>query len=183
VIEWVILPIRHGCASFTLSETRTAKMKHTQSRAVKRSRATPSSPPGRSDLLAQQTWQNPLLYLQATAGNQAVNRLIQRYSHSDVSCVQRAPAVAPARAPADRNERNDFVDLLNGVGEPALTAVNEGGRRLDRVRFGPDLSPAHRQRLTRMRTVLIQAQDQPPEARGAAIAGRLGVEASVREAM
>jgi hypothetical protein len=155
-------------------------MKHTQSRPVKRSRATPSSPPGRSDLLAGQ---NSLLDLQATAGNQAVNRLIQRYSHSEASHAQRAPAAAPARSPGDSNERNDFVDLLNGVGELALTAVNEGGRRLETVRFGPDLSPAHRRLLGRMRTVLIQAQDQSPEARRAAIAGWPGVEARVREAM
>lgn len=71
--------------------------------------------------------------------------------------LQRAPATA-AKPPAHADERSDYVDLLNGFQDLAVQAVNKGGRGLDTVHFGPDLTPAHHVFLEHTRRVLILAQ-------------------------
>jgi hypothetical protein len=100
-----------------------------------------------------------LLALQGAAGNRAV-----------AASVQRAPAAAPAHAPAHAKDRNDYIDLLNGFEDLATAAVNQGGRGLDTVHFGHDLSPAHHSFLEHIRNVLILAQEESPDARRTAIA-------------
>lgn len=64
--------------------------------------------------------------------------------------------------------RKDFVDLINGFQDLAASAVNEGGRTLYGVTFGPDLSPEHRRLLDRMRRVLIKSISTTDATRGAA---------------
>ena len=144
----------------------------TSIKRAQRSAAHPIHRPVSPDVAAH----SQLLYRQATAGNQAVNRLVQRYGHRGVSSVRRAPAAAT-------NQRNDFVDLLNGFSELATTAVNEGGRRLDTVHFGPDLAPAHQRLLESMRKALIQAQEASPQSRRAAIAAWPSLEARLHDAL
>jgi hypothetical protein len=100
-----------------------------------------------------------LLALQRAAGNHAVAALLQR-----------APAAAAQSAPTHTAERSDYLDLLNGFEDLAIAAVNEGGTRLDTVRFGRDLSRAHHAFLEQIRRVLILAQEQSPAARRTAIA-------------
>jgi hypothetical protein len=107
-----------------------------------------------------------LLALQHAAGNRAVTASLQRAP----AAAARAPKAVPGGAAAPANERNDYIDLLNGFGELAVSAVNNGGRTLDTIRFGTDLSSAHRSFLENVRRVLILAQDQSPDARRTAAA-------------
>ena len=93
--------------------------------------------------------------------------------------VQRAPATAPAHA----KDRNDVVDLLNGFEDLAGAAVNDGGRRLDSVHFGADLSPVHRDLLQRIQAALIQAQEKSADSRRAAIAAWPSLDGRMREAI
>ena len=104
--------------------------------------------------------------------------------------VQRAPIVAPAAGAtkptatklggpkAISSSFNSYVDLFNGFFQDlAAAAINRGGAGLDSARFGGDLSASHRSLLSRVRTVLIQAQEQDKEQRLAAagsVAGTSG---------
>ncbi len=135
-------------------------------------------------------------YLQGTVGNQVINRLVERYGRQPrswlagprpsvaagqagppgaslasaaLAAIQRAPA-PPSPAPSRAQERDDYVDALNGFEDLAIAVSNQGIGGLHAVRFGGDLSAAHRELLEKMRHVLILAQERSPEARRAAIA-------------
>jgi hypothetical protein len=122
-----------------------------------------------------------VLGLQGTVGNHAVSRLVRQHGHERsrwLASVQRAPV--PGAAPKD--SLNDYVDLINGFQELAATAMNEGGKHLDTVRLGSDLTPAHRRLLESVRGVLIQAQESA-ESKRAAVTQWPTLEARFREAM
>jgi hypothetical protein len=96
--------------------------------------------------------------------------------------VQRAPIVAPGPGATRSTETkpglpkatsssfNSYVDLFNGFQDLAAAAINRRGAGLDSARFGGDLNTSHRSLLSRVRTVLIQAQEQDKERRYAAAA-------------
>ncbi len=97
--------------------------------------------------------------------------------------AQRAPAAGTGAAAARTKDRNDVVDLLNGFEELAGAAVNDGGKHLDTVRFGGDLSTAHHALLEKVRTALVQAQESSPASRRAAIAAWPSLDGALREAI
>jgi len=104
-------------------------------------------------------------------------------SSSPTAIVQRAPAAAGHQPQTQAKDRNDIVDLLNGFEDLAGAAVNDGGRRLDTVHFGTDLSPAHRNLLERIQAALIQAQEKSADSRRAAIAAWPSLDGRMREAI
>jgi hypothetical protein len=75
------------------------------------------------------------------------------------------------------------VDVLNGFEELAGAAVNDGGRRLDSVQLGSDLSRVHRDLLERIRAALIQAQEKSADSRRAASTAWPALDARMREAI
>jgi hypothetical protein len=109
--------------------------------------------------------------------------------------VQRAPIDAPAAGATKStgtkpggpkeisNSFNSYVDLFNGFQELAAAAINRGGAGLDSARFGGDLSASHRSLLSRVRTVLIQAQEPDKEQRLAAAAAWPGLAAKLLAAV
>ena len=97
--------------------------------------------------------------------------------------VQRAPVATPKHPVNPQSARNDVLDLLNGFEDLAGAAVNDGGRHLDSIPFGTDLSSAHRSLLERIRTALIEAQEKSPDARRAAVAQWPALEARLGEAV
>jgi Domain of unknown function (DUF4157) len=109
--------------------------------------------------------------------------------------VQRAPIAAPAVGAtkptatkpggpkAVSSSFNSYVDLFNGFQDLAAAAINRGGAGLDSARFGGDLSASHRSLLSRVRTVLIQAQEQNKEQRLAAAAAWPGLAAKLQAAV
>ncbi len=109
--------------------------------------------------------------LQRSAGNRAVAGLMRAQALS----VQRAPAPAPPRGatkpggttkPRGSGPSFDsYADLVNGFQDLAAALINRGGAGLDSVRFGKDLSSAHRSLLWSVRTVFIGAQDADPDNR------------------
>ncbi|MGH2461192.1 MAG: hypothetical protein ACRDIY_20225 [Chloroflexota bacterium] len=130
-------------------------------------------------------------YLQRTAGNHAVNQLVQRYGrqptawlaatrdpsparagspHPDLATVRRAPLTAASHAPTHAEQFNDDADLITGFQQISVAAVNQGGRGLDTWRPGPDLSPTHRRLLSQIKDALIAAQEPSPDAKQAAAA-------------
>ena len=113
-----------------------------------------------------------LAALQRSAGNRAL-----------ALSLQRAPASTAHHTPAEPSGRADVTDLLNGFEDLAAAAVNDGGRHLDTVRFGTDLSAAHRNLLERIQTALIEAQEKSPAARQAAIAAWPALETRLQDAI
>ena len=89
---------------------------------------------------------------------------------ADATPVQRAPVATPHHPATAPNARNDVTDLLNGFEDLAGAAVNDGGRHLDTVHFGSDLSAAHQNLLERIQYALIEAQEKSLASRQAAIA-------------
>ena len=63
---------------------------------------------------------------------------------------------------------NDMVDFLNGFQELVGSAVNDNGRTLYGVKFGPDTGAAHLKLLERVRRVLIKGHSPDPTVSGAA---------------
>lgn len=61
-----------------------------------------------------------------------------------------------------------MVDFLNGFQALFGSAINEGGRTLYAVKFGPDVSPTHLKLLERVRRVLIKGHAGAADAKGAA---------------
>ena len=104
-------------------------------------------------------------------------------SSASTAIVQRAPAAAAHPAQTREKDRNDIVDLLNGFEELTGAAVNDGGRRLDSVQFGPDLSPVHRDLLRRIQAALVQAQEKSADSKRAAIAAWPSLDGRMREAI
>jgi hypothetical protein len=109
--------------------------------------------------------------------------------------VQREPLVAPgtgATRPTGKkpdppkavsSSFNSYVDLFNGFQDLAAAAINRGGAGLDSARFGADLSASHRSLLSRVRMVLIQAQERDKEQRLAAAAAWPALAAKVLAAV
>jgi uncharacterized protein DUF4157 len=103
--------------------------------------------------------------------------------------VRRAPAAAPAGRPAkpaakgSSNSFNSYADLFNGFQDLAAAAINRGGAGLDSTHFGGDLSVSHRALLSRVRAVLIQAQEKAKEKRSAAAAAWPALAASLQKAV
>jgi hypothetical protein len=109
--------------------------------------------------------------------------------------VQRAPILAPAGdatkptatksggPKAISSSVNSYVDLFNGFQDLAAAAINRGGVGLDSTRFGGDLSASHRALLSRIRAVLIQAQEQDKEHRLAAAAAWPALVAKLQQAV
>ena len=104
-------------------------------------------------------------------------------SSSPTAIVQRAPAAVGQQRKTRAKDRNDIVDLLNGFEDLAGAAVNDGGRRLDSVHFGTDLSPIHHDLLQRIQAALIQAQEKSADSRRAAIAAWPSLDGRMREAI
>jgi len=113
-----------------------------------------------------------LLDLQRTAGNQAVVRTLQR-----------APAKGARRKLTRAQEFSDYSDLFTGFEALAATAVNEGGRHLDTIHFGPSLTPEHRAFVEQIRGVLILAQETSPDSKRSAIAQWPGVKTKLDAAL
>ncbi len=114
---------------------------------------------------------------------QAQRAQAQQRATAQRATAQRAPGAPASPAAARTTERNNLVDLLNGFEDLAGAAVNDGGRHLDSVRFGGDLSAAHHRLLERVQTALIQAQESSPAARRSAIAAWPSLDAALREAI
>jgi hypothetical protein len=102
--------------------------------------------------------ESTLLALQRLAGNEAMTQVLQRWG---------APTAAIAGAKA--NIRADELDVVHGFMDLAVSAVDKGGRTLDTVRLGPNLSAENRALLERLRHVLILVQ-QGPKAKRTAMA-------------
>jgi hypothetical protein len=104
--------------------------------------------------------------------------------------VRRAPAAAPAAGGAKKPAKkantssfNSYADLVNGFQDLAAAAINRGGAGLDSAHFGGHLSASHRALLSRVRTVLIQAQEKDKEKRSAAAAAWPALAASLQQAV
>jgi hypothetical protein len=127
-----------------------------------------------------------LLALQRVAGNRVIAASLLDPDTTDkaaATAVQRAPVATPHHPAAAPNARNDVTDLLNGFEDLAGAAVNDGGRHLDTVHFGTDLSSAHRNLLERIQAALIEAQEKSPAARKQAIAAWPALESRLTDAI
>lgn len=74
----------------------------------------------------------------------------------------------PTAVDAKQAARNDMVDFLNGFQDLVGSAVNDNGRTLYGVKFGPDTGAAHLKLLERVRRVLIKGHSADPAVSGAA---------------
>jgi hypothetical protein len=103
--------------------------------------------------------------------------------------VRRAPVAAPAdrttkqAAKAGSSSFSSYADLFNGFQDLAAAAINRGGAGLDSTHFGGDLSTSHRALLSRVRTVLIQAQEKDKEKRQAAAEAWPSLAAKLQQAV
>jgi hypothetical protein len=103
--------------------------------------------------------------------------------------VRQAPVAAPAArttkqaAKASSSSFNSYADLFIGFQDLAAAAINHGGAGLDSTHFGGDLSTSHRALLSRVRAVLIQAQEKGKEKRSAAAAAWPALAARLQEAV
>jgi hypothetical protein len=78
------------------------------------------------------------------------------------------PASQPGAGDAQQAARNDVVDFLNGFQALVGSAVNDKGRSLYAIKFGPDTSAKHRKLLERVRRVLIKRLSADAAVTGAA---------------
>ncbi len=99
-----------------------------------------------------------VLDLQRNAGNRAV-----------LATLQRRPARAPARTLTRAEDRQETNSLLNGFETLGAAAIDEGGKHLDTIPFGRDLSPEHRVLLEQIQHAMILAQESSPDSRRSAI--------------
>jgi len=118
----------------------------------KEERSGPASPPTQPSLLVSQ-----IQALQQTAGNRAVASLVG------------TPTVARRAASAAKENPNDYVDLLNGIGDITEASAHHGSG-LGNVHFGVRLSPRHRDLLQNLRVALILMYSGQPGNRLRALA-------------
>ena len=109
-----------------------------------------------------------VLELQRLAGNDAVSQLLDP--------VQRA-AVKPA------TQFKDYRELLDGFQDLAASALSKGGKTLDTVHFGTDMSPTHHGLLEQVRGVLILAQDASADSKARAAAHWPGLAAKLQRSL
>jgi len=93
-----------------------------------------------------------------------------------------AKPVAPKKSAA-QSAFDSYADLFNGFQELAADATNRGGAGLDSARLGSDLSAAHRALLSRVRTVLIEAQERDMAQQAAAAAAWPALAAKLLDAV
>jgi len=111
-----------------------------------------------------------VLELQRLAGNDAVSQLLDP--------VQRA-AVKPATA----TQFKDYRELLDGFQDLAASALSKGGKTLDTVHFGTDMSPTHHGLLEQVRGVLILAQDASADSKATAAAHWPGLATKLQKSL
>lgn len=112
-----------------------------------------------------------LLALQRTAGNEAVAASVAHgVARRPDRAVQRwaLGSALKAAAAAGAEEHRQYDDLLDGFQSLAIAAINQGGRNLDSVRLGPNLTAANRAFLEHVRKVLILAQESSAESQRSA---------------